>query len=612
MAIQDDFSITPNAGDYDIRYVGAAHEATGAGYYTVIDFHRWLQDIADDEAPATANDLVSIVDSTPSERSTDNIIKLINGYNIDQATSEHLYDGTIIQGDVGVDQIIWDGAVVIAAPDMELQIMQNGAQLANDFWNSVMFDDGGINPNGYKGLNFDVAGGLSHRFMIKVHDFAADGGDIDGRRIIGSTKVDYSTKGAGDSYGKTFSEFKVNGTARGNNVLALTYADDLNDASSAAGFGTITNTEGYREIDVDANSVLEPYYSEWNRDSYSINQFYQRIKYLSRGDVGNVGTLYGLDAKIFRGITHEIPLGNGTTTGTFVEPELVTWATGTGQLLAIDNTDSATATKMWIQILTGVAPLAADITITGAGGAVNDTSGGAIEQTVSSPFCGVSTGSALIGAYGFGVEALDLGPSDTVFDLNGSAHNAPNNVTFTVGGVVSGEDRILVGPDTGQNNGVLNSGQFAITTTPLTTGSTSIIVGAGTETPGTGTQSESDTPNTGTIRVQDDAGVFQKVTYTGYSVGSGSMTFTGCDCSALTAGAAVTNDLFVSYIDALYDGTANTNSYTGTYGGSSRFLFVRVRDGGTGGDTEGIKTFESPAALGSSDSSISAIRTPDV
>lgn len=55
-----------------------------------------------------------------------------------------------------------------------------------------------------------------------------------------------------------------------------------------------------------------------------------------------------------------------------------------------------------------------------------------IERSVSSPFVGVSTGSALIGAFGFGVEATDLGASDKVFDLTGTQRVAPNNVTFSV------------------------------------------------------------------------------------------------------------------------------------------------------------------------------------
>lgn len=590
MAIADDFSVSV---DGDIRYVGAAHEAAGAGYYTVIELHRWLQDIADDAEPATANDLVDITSETPSERSTDNIITLINGYNIDQTAAEHLYDGSIIQGESGVDREIWDGLVVIAGEGMNLQIMQDGAQLANDFWNST--------PDGEssEGLNRDSANGISHRFMLKVHDYVAEGGDIDGRRFIGMTRVDFTTKPSG-SYGKTFSEFKVNGSARGNNVLALTYADDLNDNADASGFSSISNTEGYRAIDVNADSTDEYYYSEWDRSSYTINQLYQRLKYLTRGAAANVGTLYGIDAKIFRGITHEL---SGTqSSGTFVEPESISWTGGTGQLLAVDSTSAAT--KIWMQILTGTAPTSGNVT--GNGGAVFAVSG-ATERPVSTPFCGISTGSALIGAYGFGVEALDLGPSDTVFDLSNNPWSAPNNVTFTVGGVINGEDRILVGPEDG--SGGLERGQFAVPTGGYSSGAASVTVEAGTETPGTGTNSATDTPGSGTIRIQDNDGVYQRVTYTGYTVGAGTMTFTGCSG---VPDADAGNDVYVSYIDALYNGTTTTNTYTATYAAPGRDLFVRVRDGGTAGDNEGIKTYETTATLGSSNVSISVNRVSDV
>ncbi len=584
MAIADDFAVASNG---NITYTGAAHGAAGAGYYSVIEFHRWLSDIADDAVAATANDLVDITTDTPSDRKTDNYVVLINGYNIDQTASEHLFDGSIEQ--LGGNEI-FDGLVVIAGEGMDLQIIQDGALLTNDFWNSI--------PNGEteKGLNRDVANGISHRFMLKVRTAAAD---IDGRRIVTFTRVDFTTKPASKSLGQTYSEFKINGTARGNNVSALNYTDDLNDDADASGFTTITNTEGYREIDVNANGTPEPYYSEWNRDIYTINQLYQRIKYLSRADSGNAGTLYGIDAKIFRGITHQI---DGTqAAGTFVEPESVSWTGGTGQLLACDDTASATA--IWIQLLTGVAPTSG--TVTGNGGATFTVSGN-IERPVSTPFIGVSTGSALIGAYGLGVEQLDLGPSDTVFDLGNNATSAPNNVTVTVGGVTSGEDRILVGPSTGAT--ALDNGQFALNA-GITSGAASITVAVGTETPGTGTASEDDTPNTGTIRVEDNNGVYQRVTYTGYTVASGTMTFTGCT-GAPTA--AISNNVFISYVDALYNGTAATNSYTATYSGSNRTLFVRVRDGGTAGDVQGIKTFETEAVFGNADSSVTAIRTPDV
>ena len=127
MAIADDIAID---GSGNIYYTGAVHGAAGAGYYTVIELHRFLQDLADD-ASAAGNDLIDITSDTPSDRSTDNIITLKTGYQLDDANgsatdaiSEHLYDGSIIQEGNGT---IYDGLVVIAAEGMDLQIIQNGA-----------------------------------------------------------------------------------------------------------------------------------------------------------------------------------------------------------------------------------------------------------------------------------------------------------------------------------------------------------------------------------------------------------------------------------------------------------------------------------------------------
>lgn len=578
MAIGTDLSVSA-AGVID--YIGAAHGATGAGYYTVLELHRWAGGLMDD-AQASGNDLLDITSLTASERSTDNIVTLKAPYTITATLSEHLYDGSIIQE---ADGTIWDGLVVIAAPDMDLQIQQNGAIIANDFWNTVVFDDGGINPNGYKGLNRDQPNGISHRFMIKVN---AAGTETDGRRLIGQTRV----------LGKTFSEFKINGTSRGNNVLALTYADDLNDTTDASGRTTITNTEGYQLIDVDGFGGTEPYHSQWDIAGYTSKQFYERMKWVSR--VGSATTLFGLNGEVFRGVTHEVALTTPRT-GTFNAFEAVSWGTGgtagTGQMLAIDST--TVGTKMWIQLLTGVAP-SASVTITGGTSSATATnSGSPTERTITTPHCGVSTGSALIGSLGFGVQTNDLTSSDLLRDLDNSVHQPPNNVTFSVGGVVSTEDYILVGP---ANGTALRSDQFALNA-GITSGDATIVVKVGTETPGTGTNSATDTPNSGTIRVQDNNGVFFRVTYTGRSQGAGTMTFTGCT-GAPTA--SVDNDVFISYIDALYDGTTATDRFTVVYT-ANRALFVRVRDGaGTP-----IKTFETTGVLGSGGGSTTAIRTAD-
>ena len=260
MAIATDFEIQQ---DKDIRYIGAAHGAAGAGYYTVLELHQWLQGLADD-ASSVPDDYLDITRDTPSDKSYDTIINLINGYNIDDTAAEHLFGGSIIQG--GGDEI-YDGIIILANEGCHVEIVQNGAIIANDFWNST--------PSGEssEGLNRDVANGISARFLLKVRTAAAD---IDGRRLVCQTR----------EFGYTYSEFKVGGTARGNNAVPLTFASDLNNETAEAtvsGWTGITNlTEGYANIDVDNDGSDEYYYSKWDRSTYTINQFYERMKWLTR------------------------------------------------------------------------------------------------------------------------------------------------------------------------------------------------------------------------------------------------------------------------------------------------------------------------------------------
>lgn len=713
MAIQDDISIAVNG---DIRYTGSGTN------YTVIALHRWLGNLMDD-AQAAGNDILDITDATASERSTDNIITLNSPYNIDNELAKHLYDGSVIQ-DSG--NTIYDGIVVYAPTGTYLFVMQNGNIASPNFWTT--------------GLNADSANGISHRFMLKVR---TGGNDIDGRRLIGITR----------EWGYTYSEFKINGTARGNNVMALSSATDLNNTTTSLtskGWTGVTNTGGYRGIDVDNNTVNEYYYSEWNRATYTINQFYERMKWLSQRSptesicsdtgsnfaVGNgtitaqgqsftdtsnnayltrafasfkkVGTptgiinskvyahsgsfgassvptggalaiskdvdvsklttsyqtiefgfdtqyemvadtnyvivfdssagnasnyahlqglassgthpgnrssydgswtatagddlnfrvdtspkLYNIAGERFRGITHEVNLTTPRS-GDFNATELVSWGSGAtagiGTLVAIDS--SNVGTKMWIQTLSGVPP-SASVTITGTTtGAIVTNTGSPTERSLSFPFCGSSTGSAIIGSYGFGLEATDLTANDKVFDLTNTQVSPPNYVTFTVGGLVVSEDRVLVGPATG---GVLQTGQFTLATTLSGGGEIAVVVGSAIP---------SDTPSSGTIRIELNSGIYRRVAYTSYT-GS---TFTIGSTDFTSDNATSGNDVYISYIDKL--ATATSESFTSVFS-AERSLFIRIRDGGTAGDLIPIKTFETTGTLGSAGGSSTVIRTSD-
>lgn len=556
-----------------ISYIGDDHDGASPSYATVIEFHRWLQGLADD-AVATGDDELDITNVDPSRRSTDNIITLINGYTIGDTEAEHLYDGSIIYS--GGDEI-YDGIVNFGNSDVQIQIIQDGAVLADDWWNYNS-----------AGLNADATAGISHRFMIKTR---TGGADIDGRRLIGTCR----------RFGYTYSEFTINGTARGNNVLALTDSDDLNNETveaTVAGWTTITNTEGYSSLDVNNDGTNEHYYSEWNRDTYTINQFYERMKWLTRD--GSSSTIYGLNGELFRGITHQVEISSPS--GTFQEPEALSWGSGstagTGQLLAIDSTTAGT--KMWIQLLTGVVPNSN--TITGDTSGATATAGTVTERTISKPFCGVSTGSAIIGAYGFGIEVNDLTSNDKVTDLDNNVITPPNYVTNTVAGLVSGEDRVLVAPWDGSStdtNGdpAITKDQFSLATALTADNITSVVVSEAIP---------SDTPSSGYIRVTDDDGFERRLHYS--SVDSGTKTFTidttdGNEDFAST-NASSGNDVYLAYIDELASGT--TATFTSVQSGS-RDLVVIVRDGGA----TPIKQFISSWSQTSSNQTITAIRTTD-
>ena len=640
----DDWTIAVNG---DIRWTGAG-TATNV---TVLELHRFVQDLADDAVAVSASgDLLQITNETPSNRATDNILTLINGYNIDDTAAQHIYDGSITQ-DGGDTEYL--GLVVVGAVETgtEIQIVQNNAHLTS-YWST--------------GLNPDAAANILLRIMVKCRQ---DGADIDGRRLLCTAK----------EYGDTYSEFSVT-MGDGNNTAALFTGPDLNNGTASgtvATYDQFLNTEGYQLLDVTAAGSQEPFYSQWTVTgggatpaSPTINDLYEWAKYVQRRT--STETIHAMDGDLFRGINIDInytteagdeaPATNddycwGTfldtgvvTGGPFVVGEKVTGGTSlaVGRILSVDTTntsivvdtesgtwqnaevvtgftstatattsagpvgqatgggcgrllavlDSGTTGTFWLQILKGSAPAASAVMYKDGAGNHDDVAtvnGTPTARTLTPSFIGTSTGSAIIGAFGIGIDPNDLTANDALTDLENVPAPPPNNVTFTVSGIVSGEDRVLVGPEA---LGVLEVDQDTINDTGLnTSGVTSVTVT---------TAIPSDTPASGNIRITADDGRILRIPYTSYT---GSVytipayNFTAPD--NCTTG----NNVFIAYIDELATGTSA--SFTSVFN-STRPLFVRVRDGGTAGDLEGIKTFETPADLTSAGGGATAVRTPDV
>ncbi|MFT7565366.1 MAG: hypothetical protein ACI8V7_000364 [Candidatus Paceibacteria bacterium] len=718
----------------DIRYLGNAHNGVAPSYATVIEAHRAWSALADDASSAGSDDELDITDNTPSDRSTDNIVTLNQPYNIDATAAEHLYDGSIIQTG-GAE--IYDGIVNFGNGSVQIQIIQNGALITNDYWNTSiggsdtsstaaatmtdtgasftideyigytiyntttgaqgiistnsatvvtadMYDDNGTDHTWDStdtyligaALNSNSAAGISARFMVRTR---TAGVDIDGRRLLGTAR----------RYGNTYGEFKINGSSRGNNVLALSDATDLNNGTSGSLIQTydqfVNDNVGFDNTqDVDLSTVNEEYYSRWDIGGFTtpasptINDLYEWAKWVTRQS--SDASLYGLNGELFRGITLDIAVDTPVTTVDFSAFGAVSWTGGTGQLLAIDNVNAPT--QMWIQLLTGVAPTDNQVIASVATPATTATVNITItdrESLITKPFIGASTGSSIIGGYGIGIDSGDLTASDILFDLDNAQITPPNNVTVSVGGLVSGEDYvtvtqrglrfaydteaggtfaledtltfsgaatatallaeivdqgttgymicseaitgslptgatadnavITVGAVTAAINGSVNSDtnkrQLSLLTTLSADAITSVVVNEVIPT---------DTPASGVVRVQDNNGFYRRLLYTSYLTSTFTISNPGDtednfnSVNATGGAGALGRNVYIGYKDELADAT--TESFTTVYS-ANRNLFVRVRDGGTAGDSVGIKTFESTVTMTSSGGSATAIRTSD-
>ena len=544
-----DWSITRSTKVID--YIGDSHIGASPTYATGIEAHRGIQDLADDSGD-TGDDEMSIIDETPTDRAgADTNIVMLNGYTFTATALEHLYDTSIVQN--GGDDI-YDG-IQCFGNSTTIQVIQDGVRLTNDFWNE---------PKMVAAVS-DAASSTSHRFLVQVR---TGGADIDGRRLLGTQRV----------LGTTYTEFFIGGgTNRGNNTLALTANPDGNNQTDAGTIATwsdiVNDNEGYVGIDADGNSVNEFYYSDWELGSRTKNQLYERSKWIQRE--GSTETIYGLNGDLFRGITHEIDVDGAT--GTFVEPEALSWTGGTGQLLAIDSTTAGT--KMWIQLLTGTVP-GNDVVITGTSTATATVNVTVVSRTVPSTFIGTSTGTAINpGAFGIGIGSDDLTQNDLLKDLTNTDRTPPNNVSFVVTNLISG-DRVLVGPEDGGGN--LDVAQLSLSVALTTATETAVVVT---------TAIPTDTPASGTIRIQNDEGRYRRVPYTSYSGSTFTIASTDFSGTGTEDSAASTNNVFISYIDLA---TASTQeSFTGVYL-ADRDLFIRVRNA-----VIPIKTFESTGTLGS-------------
>lgn len=121
------------ASDFSVASNGDLRSIAGSATYTALELHAWLQDLADNPAP-TSDDQVSILGGNPSElagkRNTlrPMAVTLLNGVNVDDVTSRRFNFGSIEQQG---GQVLYTGLKTIGTVpgDASIYIVQNNAKI---------------------------------------------------------------------------------------------------------------------------------------------------------------------------------------------------------------------------------------------------------------------------------------------------------------------------------------------------------------------------------------------------------------------------------------------------------------------------------------------------
>jgi hypothetical protein len=645
-----------------ISYEGDAHVGTTPRYITTILFHREVGKLADD-AVSSGDDEYDMTDLDATDRDTDDQINLVNGYTLDdgsvgtEAAWEHLYAGSIVDGS-GTTLNRYSGFQVVGTTNKPTQpyAVQDGAVLdATPYWGTDLAADAtanilcrGMIPTILNGCTID--GG---RVTFLAREFLNTSAGADeyreytltlglGEGVVALTTQDDINSARSSSTVAAETALYSNLTAAynqldvdGNTVDENYYSEwDIIGAGTKNGLfefvkeltrrektQALYGTQGQmfrgitHEIDYDnaSGTIDEGLPLMWGTEVAwdtplttpgSVGQYYHFSG-------GAKGKLLALDNNTTDGfaifaIQSGTPADNDTVTradGTANDGFTVNVTVndpgvggGYGVVLANDDTDT-----LWIQLLSGVAP-ADNLTMwettavavydnaTGAKADCNEPSGVQTRAVPANSVLGTYTGSDILGGYGVGIVPADLGATDSLTALDNTARNPQNNVTFTVSGLNAG-DSVLVGP--GTSNYTFT--QMA-TDTSLTGVSTTVSINPSPGIP-------SDTPTSGTIRIERDSGNYSSHPFSVRDLGTDTFTITSHDFTSDPATSPA--NVWISYIDTDTSGTSESVTLISP---SARDLFIKVREGSTPGSE--IKTFQTTASV-TTDTTVNAIRTDD-
>jgi hypothetical protein len=627
----------------DIAGDGTVNGETHPRAYTPLELHRFLSDINDDETISGDDDL-SIIDPTASDRSTDQIIRLLGTVNITNTVAQHMYGGSVEQGSGNTRELYSGLGVQVTTPlASTIPILIQEDAIVTEYWDNAYMPD-------------SVSGKV--RIMIKTIE---NGVAIDGQRIKGKLL----------EFGQLYFEgFTTLGTAE--TSLALFSSGDANNTTAVGTVATYSPvlTEGYQTLDYNEGSGATPFGLSIDFDTNTSLETYEYTKYIQRR--GTAETLFGRDAQLFTGFNRnfaydaesanltepevlvygtEIPYtgGSGTLvavgevveggtsgargrvlyvddaagtgtiivadpTGSFNNTESLTTLRGASEWTATSGTvvnnaasgqiflyaldDDGTTGNIYGQQLTGVVPADNQTLFGETSNNTIDVNGSVSTRTVNNQFVGSYTGTNYQTNYGIAIDPSDAIAGDSFPNFNDVTISPPDNRTGTVTNLIAG-DRVTVYPWDGAAtdvNGDAEPDFNEMVTTALVTGgvSTTVVVGA--------SNIPNNTPATGFLRLERDSdGNYDLLEYSAFTNTTGTFTLVGTAPNTATIG----NNLFRAFIDEEHV-SGGTESYTATYTGPGQQVAVTVRRGGS---PNPIKTFKTTTTFGGF--SVQTIRTPD-
>lgn len=246
MTIDTDFSVSTGG---DIRHTGGS-----TTIYSVLALHAWLQDLADNAA-VSSDDNVSILSVNPSKldgprnAAIASRLNLLSTFNIDATAAQYINFGSIKQA---TGATLYSGLKTIGTivAGSSMYVVQNGTKLTK-FW-----------PNGH----------------VQVMVLAMTGSALVGD---GTASV-YSRV-----YGQTYDYFNVDLSAGGENIAAISTAADsnitLSTGAAAALVSSVTIATGDNSHDLGNGNGSKLYKGSITLSGgITVAQAYQVLQYLTR------------------------------------------------------------------------------------------------------------------------------------------------------------------------------------------------------------------------------------------------------------------------------------------------------------------------------------------